>query len=40
MAGQGDGGTRIDYGLHVAVCDLNDAVKAEIPELNSAASAP
>ena len=28
------GRTHIDYGLHVAVCDLNDAVKAEIPSCN------
>ncbi len=27
------GRTRIDYGLHVAVCDLNESVKAEIPSL-------
>src|SRR5512132_641523 len=27
------GRTRIDYGLHVAICDLTDATKAEIPEL-------
>ena len=27
------GRTRIDHGLHVAICDLTDAVKAEIPEL-------
>jgi dihydropyrimidinase len=27
------GKTHIDYGLHVAICDLTDAVKAEIPTL-------
>jgi dihydropyrimidinase len=27
------GKARIDYGLHVAICDLTEAVKAEIPEL-------
>jgi dihydropyrimidinase len=27
------GRTRIDYGLHVAICDLTEATKAEIPEL-------
>lgn len=31
--GKAAGRTRIDYGLHVAICDLTPAIKAEIPEL-------
>ena len=38
--GKATGRTRIDYGLHVAICDLTDAAKAEIPELTGRASAP
>jgi dihydropyrimidinase len=31
--GKAEGRTRIDYGLHVAITNLTDAVKAEIPSL-------
>ena len=31
--GKADGKARIDYGLHVAITNLTDAVKAEIPSL-------
>ena len=31
--GKADGRTRIDYGLHVAITNLTEAVKAEIPSL-------
>ena len=31
--GKAFGKTHIDFGLHVAICDLTDAVKAEIPSL-------
>ena len=33
--GKADGKARIDYGLHVAITNLTDAVKAEIPSLPS-----
>ena len=35
MAGKAEGKARIDYGLHVAITNLTDAVKAEIPSLPS-----
>jgi dihydropyrimidinase len=31
--GKAEGKTHIDYGLHVAITNLNDAVKAELPSL-------
>jgi dihydropyrimidinase len=33
--GKAEGKARIDYGLHVAITNLTDAVKAEIPSLPS-----